>query len=228
MREFKDSRSTFDVTSLSDEELVRGIVADEKDSCLADELWRRINPVLAKTAKAASFKKEYCLTEDAALNEAYFAARDALRLYDASKGISLKTYLGIKIKYHFLELARKNAIHARRIVPYVEDYEENDDGTTCYAAGHDELYREISEKCRSEERQKAMKQLLEQLQSLVTEPRHRDCLKYLWQAYIKGEPKPVQYAAAWLKCTRQQVYNILNRVMSQLPGDFADEVRGLF
>ena len=120
MYESKETRSTVDMTTLSDGELVRGIVADKTDARLVDEFWRRITAVLAKAAKFASSKAEYGLTEPAALSEAYDAAWNVLHLYDAGKGASLKTFLGIKIRYHFKDLRCQDAIRARRTVSYDE------------------------------------------------------------------------------------------------------------
>jgi hypothetical protein len=47
------------------------------------------------------------------------------------------------------------------------------------------------------------------------------------EAYSMGETKPVQYVADGLKCSRQQVYNILKQVRSQMPGSLAAEVMSL-
>ena len=58
MYESKENRSTIDIATLSDGELARVIVANEianeTDSRLVDELWRRLDSTLAKAAKAAA------------------------------------------------------------------------------------------------------------------------------------------------------------------------------
>jgi len=213
------------VAVLSDEELVRGLTANDKDTYLVDELWRRTNTAIAKAAKNACSKVDIDLAMDDALSEAYVAAWKALPRFDANKGASLKTYLGNKVKYHILQLNRQGKIHAGRHVSYREEYEEYDDGASCYGAEYDELYRATSERCHSEKREVEVAQAIEQVLALVTEPRHRECLKYLWQAYVKGEPKPVQYAAAWLRCSRQQVYNILKQIRASVPANLAKKVK---
>ena len=121
MYESNESRSSFDASTLSDGELARGVVANGKDPRLVDELWRRLNPMLARVAKVASRKAEYGLTESEALSEAYATAWDVLRLYDASKGASLKTFLGIKIRYHFKDLWRQNLDYEAHTGRYEEE-----------------------------------------------------------------------------------------------------------
>lgn len=212
------------VAALSDEELVRGLTANDKDTYLVDELWRRTNTAIAKAVKNACSKEGIDLAMDDTLSEAYVAAWKALPRFDADKGASLRTYLGNKVKYHILDLSRQGRIHAGRHVSYYEVYEENE-GTPCYGASHGELYRATSERCHSERRNVEVARAIEQVLALVTEPRHRECLKYLWQAYIKDEPKPVQYAAAWLRCSRQQVYNILKQIRAAMPKGLAEQVK---
>lgn len=218
--------SHVEVTTLSDEELVRGIVANE-DPRLVDELWRRTGSAIAKAAKVAARKDELGLAGDDALSEAYVAAWKALPLYDASKGASLKTYLGTKIRYHFLELGRKCAIHAGRTVPYGEEYEEDDDGKPCCGTSYGDICRVVSKKYGHECRERELADAYSQVRSLVTVEKHRDCLDLLMEAYSLGEKKPVQYVADGLGCSRQQVYNILKQVKSQVPGFLAAEVMNI-
>lgn len=219
--------SHVDVTTLSDEALVRGIVANAKDSRLVDELWRRTNTAIAKAVKVAARRVELGLAEDDALSEAYVAAWKAVPLYDASKGASLTTYIGTRIRYHFLDLCRKSAIHAGRTVPYGEEYEEDEDGGSCYGASYGEVYKVVSKRYGNEYREREVADVYSQMRSLVTVPRHRDCLDLLMEAYSLGEKKPVQYAADGLGCSRQQVYNILKQVRSQVPGYLFAEVKDL-
>lgn len=219
--------SHVDVTTLSDEILVRGIVADNKDSRLVDELWRRTNTTLAKAAKVASRKEELDLAMDDALSEAYVAAWKALPLYDANKGASLKTYLGTKVGYHFLELGRKGKIYRERTAPYGEGYEEDEDGKPCCGASYGDVCKVVSKKYDQVYRERDVADAYSKVRSLVTVPRHRDCLDLLMEAYSMGETKPVQYVADGLKCSRQQVYNILKQVKSQMPGSLAAEVMSL-
>lgn len=216
--------SRVDVTALSDKDLVYSLTADNGNSCLADELWRRTNPAIFKAAKYACCKVETDLAMDEALSEAYMAARKALPLYDASKGASLATYIGTKIKYHFLELSRQGRIHAGRNVPYAEECEEDDDGTPRYGAGYSDLCKVISERQNLENREAELAEAIKQVYSLVPDAKGRACLGYLWQAYMRGEKSPVQYAASWLNCSRQQVYNILKRIRASVPADLAKEM----
>ncbi len=219
--------SHVEVTTLSDEALVRGIVANAKDSRLVDELWRRTNTAIAKAAKVAVRKVELGLAEDDALSEAYIAAWKAVPLYDASKGASLATYIGTRIKYHFLELSRKAAIHAGRTVSYDEEYEEDEYGKPRYGTNYSAVCKVASKKYGDEYREREVADAYSQIRSLVTVPRHRDCLDLLMEAYSLGEKKPTQYVADELGCSRQQVYNILKQVKSQVPGYLSAEVMGL-
>ena len=216
--------SSVNVAALSDEELARSLTADNVNSRLADELWCRTNHAISKAAKYACSKVETDLAMDDALSEAYVAAWKALPLYNASKGASLKTYLGNKVKYHFLELDRQGKIHAGRNVPYGEEYEEDDDGTSRYGTGHDELYQVISERQNLKNREAELAEVFELVSSLVTKPKHRACLGFLRLAYTKGKESPVQYAASRLGCSRQQVYNILKQIRDSVPEDLAKEV----
>ena len=227
MRNNAAMSSYVEVTTLSDEELVRDIVANDKDSRLVDELWHRTNAAIAKAAKVASRKEELGLAVDDALSEAYVAAWKALPLYDASKGASLKTYLGTKIRYHFLELGRKGAIHGARTEPYGEEYEEDEVGRPCCGASYGEVCKVVSNKYGYEYRDRELADAYLQVRSLVTVPRHRDCLDLLMNAYSLGEKMPVQYVADGLGCSRQQVYNILKQVRSQVPDDLSAEVMHL-
>lgn len=219
--------SRVEVTTLSDEELVRAVVANDKDSRLVDELWNRTSCAIAKAAKVASRKEELGLAEDDALSEAYVAAWKALPLYDASKGASLKTYLGTKIRYHFLELGRKGAIHRGRFVSYDEEYEEDEVGRPSCGASYGEVCKVVSKKYGYENRDRELSDAYSQVRALVTAPRHRDCLDLLMEAYSLGEKKPVQYVADGLGCSRQQVYNIFRQVRSQIPGYLCSEVMDL-
>ena len=216
--------SSVNVAVLSDEDLVRGLTANDKDTYLVDELWRRTNTAIAKAAKNACGKVEIDLAMDDALSEAYVAAWNALPLYDANMGASLRTYIGNKVKYHILELNRQGKIHAGRHVSYREEYEEYDDGTSCYGAEYDELCLVISERQHLKDREAELAEAFKQVSSLVADAKGRACLGYLWQAYTRGEKSPVQYAASWLKCSRQQVYNILKRIRASVPDDLAKKV----
>jgi RNA polymerase sigma factor (sigma-70 family) len=224
MYEFSSLPSSVNVASLSDEDLARGIVANEKDTRLVDELWCRTNSAICKAAKYACSKVETDFAMDDALSEAYVAAWKALPLYNARKGASLKTYLGNKVKYHILELDRQDKIRTGRNVPYGEECEEDDDGTPRYGAGHDELYQAVSERQGLKNREAELAKIFEQVSSLVTKPKHRACLGFLRLAYMRGEESPVQYAASRLGCSRQQVYNILKRVRASVPDDLAEKV----
>ncbi|SHM73245.1 RNA polymerase sigma factor, sigma-70 family [Fibrobacter sp. UWB7] len=219
--------SRVEVTTLSDEELVRGIVTNVKDSRLVDELWNRTNTAIAKAAKVASRKEELGLAMDDALSEAYVAAWKALPLYDASKGASLKTYLRTKIGYHFLEMGRKGAIQKVRTKPYGEECEEDDDGRPCYGASYGDVCKVVSKKYDHKYRERELVDAYSQVRSLVTVAKHRECLDLLMEAYSLGERKPVQYVADGLGCSRQQVYNILRQVKSQVPGSLAAEVKNI-
>lgn len=216
--------SSVNVAVLSDEDLVRGLTANDKDTYLVDELWRRTNTAIAKAAKNACGKVEIDLAMDDALSEAYVAAWNALPLYDANMGASLRTYIGNKVKYHILELNRQGKIHAGRHVSYGEECEENDDGSLRYGAGYSELYQVISERQNLKDREAELAKAFKQVSSLVADAKGRACLGYLWQAYTRGEKSPVQYAASWLKCSRQQVYNILKRIRASVPDDLAKKV----
>jgi hypothetical protein len=213
-----------EVTTLSDEALVRGIVANAKDSRLVDELWRRTNTVIAKAAKVAVRKAELDLAEDDALSEAYVVAWKALPLYDANKGASLATYIGTKIKYHFLELKRKSAIYTGRTDVYDEVYEEDDEGNSRYGTSYNAVCKFVSKKYGDEYRNREVADAYSQVRALVTESRHHECLDLLMEAYSLGEKKPVQYVADGLGCSRQQVYNILKQVRNQVPGYLSAEV----
>ena len=217
--------SHVEVTTLSDEALVRGIVTNARDyPRLVDELWRRTSGAIAGAAKVAARKDELGLAGDDALSEAYVAAWKALPLYDASKGASLKTYLGTKIRYHFLELGRKCAIHAGRFVPYGEEYEEDEDGKPCCGASYGEVCEVVSNKYGREYRNREAADACSKVRAKVTVEKHRKCLDLLMEAYSLGEKKPVQYVADGLGCSRQQVYNILKQVKSRVPGSLAAEV----
>ena len=211
MYESKDTRSTIDIAALSDGELARIIVANEianeMDSRLVDELWRRLDSTLVKAAKAAAHKVEYGLTEEDALSEAYVAVRKVLPLYDASKGASLKTFLGIKLKYHFVDLWRQNVDYEAHHESYEEVCKWDEDDNPVGGSN-----RDAADACAK-------------VLSKVTVVKHRDCLDLLKQAYKLGEKMPVQCVAEKLGCSRQQVYNILKQVADQLPGDLAKEAR---
>ena len=229
MYESKESRSTFDPTALSDEELVRGIVANsnETDARLVDELWRRVGPTLASVVKDIVFNKGYDFTEEDALSEAYAAAWDALHLYDAGKGASLKTFLGIKIRYHFKDLRCQDAIRARRTVSYDEmgmwDEEDNPIGDSYYGAICKVVTKTYGQECHDRD----VAEACSKARTMVTKRRHRECLDMLLEAFELGEKNAVPYAAERLGCTRQQVYNILKQVCDQLPDDLANELRDL-
>ena len=190
--------SRVEVTTLSDEELVRGIVTNVKDSRLVDELWNRTNTAIAAAAKVA-----------------------------ASKGASIKTYLRTKIGYHFLEMVRKGAIQKVRTKPYGEECEEDDDGRPCYGASYGDVCKVVSKKYDHKYRERELVDAYSQVRSLVTVAKHRECLDLLMEAYSLGERKPVQYVADGLGCSRQQVYNILRQVKSQVPGSLAAEVKNI-
>lgn len=227
MCESKATRSTFNATTLSDEDLVRDIVANGKNSRLVDELWCRIHPTLTNLARAVARKAEYGLTEEDALNEAYVAAWKVLPLYDASKGASLKTFLGIKIRYHFKTLMRDNLIYAGRTVPYDEEYEENENDKPRCGASYGGVCKVVSEKSDQEYLNRETASAYSKVRSLVTVPRHQECLDLLKEAFVLGEKNAVPYVAERLGCTRQQVYNILNRVQAQIPDKLAKEVKDL-
>ena len=229
MYESKETRSSFDPTALSDGELVCGIVANanETDARLVDELWRRVGPVLVNVAKDIAFNKGYGFTEEDALSEAHAAAWDALRLYDANKGASLKTYLRTKVKYHFKDLWRQSAIHAGRFIPYGEGYEEDDDGESHCGANYSDICKVVSRKYDQECREREIADACLKARSLVTKRRHRECLDLLLEAFELGEKNAIPYAAERLGCSRQQVYNILNQICDQLPDDLANELRDL-
>ena len=219
--------SHVDVTALSDEALVRGLMANEKDTRLIDELWHRTNTAIAAAVKVAVRKAKFGLAKDDALSEAYVVAWKALPLYDANKGASLATYIGTRIKYHFLELMRKGAICAERTEPYGEGYDEDDDGKVRCGASYKDVCKVVVKKYDQEYRDRDAVDAYSKVRAMVTVPRHRDCLDLLMEAYSMGEKKPVQYVADGLGCSRQQVYNILKQVKSQVPGSLAAEVRNI-
>lgn len=225
MNESMETRSTFDAATRSDGELVRGIIANETDARLLDELWRRLNPMLAKVAKAAARKVEYGLTECEALSEAYSTAWDVLRLYDDSKGASLKTFLWIKLKYHFVDLWRQNVDNEAHTGRYEEECEWDKDGNPVRGSDYGDICKESSGRNVRECRNREAADACSKVRAKVSVAKHRDCLDLLKQAYKLGEKKPVEYAAEKLGCSRQQVYNILKQVANQLPGDLAKEVR---
>jgi RNA polymerase sigma factor (sigma-70 family) len=228
MYESKETRSTFDASTLSDKELVHDIVANGKNSRLVDELWRRIHPVLANVAKNISFKKDYDLTEDDALNEAYVAAWDILPLYDGSKGASLNTYLRTKLRFHFKDLKKDNSAYEERNEPYDEKYVEEEDGKPSCGANYGKICKVVSERYDQKYREIDVADAYLKVRSLVTVPRQQKCLDLLKEAFVLGEKNAVPYVAERLGCSRQQVYNILNRVQAQIPDKLAKEVRGLF
>ena len=227
MYESKETRSTFDASTLSDKELVRDIVANGKNSRLVDELWRRIHPVLANVAKNISFKKEYDLTEDDALNEAYVAAWDILHLYDGSKGASLNTYLGNKLRFHFKDLKEDNSTYKKRNTPYVDWDEEDEDDSPCCGTSYGDVCKVVSEKYNQKYRELDVADAYLKVRSQVTVPRQQKCLDLLKEAFVLGEKNAVPYVAEKLGCSRQQVYNILNRVQAQIPDKLAKEVKDL-
>ena len=230
MYEHKENRSTVDMTTLPDEELVRGIVASEKanetDARLVDELWRRVSPMLAKQAKFAFFKMEYCFSkEEDALSEAYVAAWDALRLYDASKGASLKTFLGTKVKYHFKDLWRQKADYEAHNESYKEECKWDEDDNPVAGSNYGDICKVTSGKYGLERREHELADACSKVRSMVTAPRYQDCLDLLMEAYSLGEKNAVPYVAKRLGCSRQQVYNILKQVEGKLPRDLAKEIR---
>ena len=225
MYESNESRSSFDASTLSDGELARGVVANGKDPRLVDELWRRLNPMLARVAKVASRKAEYGLTESEALSEAYATAWDVLRLYDASKGASLKTFLGIKIRYHFKDLWRQNLDYEAHTGRYEEECKWDEDDNPVRGSDYGNICKTASMKYGRESRNREAADACSKVRSMVTVTKHRDCLDLLEEAYILGEKNAVPYVAEKLGCSRQQVYNILKQVEGQLPDDLAKEVR---
>jgi len=225
MYESKETRSTVDMTTLSDGELVRGIVADKTDARLVDEFWRRITPVLAKAAKFASSKPEYGLTEPAALSEAYDAAWNVLHLYDAGKGASLKTFLGIKLRYHFKELWRQKVGYEAHTVSYEEDCKWDEDDNPVGDSNYGDICKVVSKEYDREYRNRDAADACSKVRAKVTVAKHRKCLELLEEAYKLGEKNVVPYVAEKLGCSRQQVYNILKQVEGQLPDDLAKEVR---
>ena len=229
MYESKDTRSTIDIAALSDGELARIIVANEianeMDSRLVDELWRRLDSTLVKAAKAAAHKVEYGLTEEDALSEAYVAVRKVLPLYDASKGASLKTFLGIKLKYHFVDLWRQNVDYEAHHESYEEVCKWDEDDNPVGGSNYDAICKVVSKEYDRESHNRDAADACAKVLSKVTVVKHRDCLDLLKQAYKLGEKMPVQCVAEKLGCSRQQVYNILKQVADQLPGDLAKEAR---
>jgi hypothetical protein len=229
MYESKETRSTIDIATLSDGELARVIVANEianeTDSRLVDELWRRLDSTLAKAAKAAAHKVEYDLTEEDALSEAYVAAWKVLPLYDASKGASLKTFLGIKLKYHFVDLWRQNVDYVAHHESYAEVCKWDDDDNPVGDSNYGDICRVVSKTYDREYHNRDAVDACSKVQLKVSVAKHRDCLDLLKEAYKLGEKNAVPYVAEKLGCSRQQVYNILKQVADQLPGDLAEEVR---
>lgn len=213
--------SSVDVAALSDDELVRGI-RSTNDSRLVDEFWCRVNPVIAKAVKHACSRGCYGLAmDDDALSEGHLVAWNAIDLFDASKGASLKTYVWSKVLFRFKDLARQKTIRVGR-EPLLSSYEKlSDDGET-YSTDYVEADCDM-ERYVDEERDREMGSAYSRVYS-ATSDRDRKYLDALMEAFAADERKPVEYAAAKLHCSRQQVYNVLKRIKNSLPRDLVAEV----
>ena len=223
MRNFGKA-SSIDTATLSDEDLVRGINAS-KDQSLVDEFYKRYRKVIGRAARIACYRvgNHSVMNEDDALSEAYLAVMDALRLYDF-KSSSLKTFIANKIRYHFLDLDRRDAIHTGRETP-LSSYEtlEGDEDDTY--SGTEYVEAEVDkERFLANQRQNEISDAYARLRSTVSVKRHQECLNALQEAYNRDVCKPMDYVAAKLGCSRQQVYNILKQIRKNIPGNLAEEL----
>ncbi len=223
MRNFGKA-SSIDTATLSDESLVRGINAN-KDQRLVDEFYLRYGKVIERAAKKACYGAGNCsvMDEDEALSEAYLAAMDALRLYDFESS-SLKTFIVNKIRYHFMDLGRRDAIHTGRETP-LSSYEslEGDDDDTYFGTDYVEAAVD-KEHFLANQRHNEIGSACAQLRSMVSVKRHQECLGALQEAYDSDVCKPKDYVATKLGCSRQQVYNILKQIGKNLPENVAEEL----
>ena len=159
--------------------------------------------------------------DDDALSEGCLAAWNAIDLFDASKGASLKSYVWSKVLFRFKDLNRQKTIHVGRETP-LSSYERlSDDGET-YSTDYVEADCDIGRYV-DEERDREMGSAYSRVYS-ATSDRDRMCLDALMEAFAAGERKPVEYAAERLNCSRQQVYNVLKRIKKSLPEDLMAEI----
>lgn len=216
--------SSIDTATLSDESLVRGINAN-KDQRLVDEFFLRYGKDIERAARTACYRvgNHSVMDEDDALSEAYLAAMDALRLYDF-KSSSLKTFIANKIRYHFLDLDRRDAIHTGRETP-LSSYEslEGDEDDTYSGTEYVEA-KVDKESFLAYQRHNEISSAYARLRSTVSVKRHLECLDALQEAYDSDVCKPMDYVAAKLGRSRQQVYNILKQIKKGIPKDLAKEL----
>lgn len=226
MRNFGKA-SSIDTATLSDEDLVRGINAS-KDQSLVDEFYKRYRKVIERAARIACYRANRGseMDEGVALSEAYLAVMDALRLYDF-KSSSLKTFIAKKIRYHFLDLDRRDAIHTGRETP-LSSFEaiEGDDGDTYYGTEYVEA-KVDKERFLADQRRKELGDACARLRSTVSVRRHQECLDAFQEAFERKVRKPKDYVAIKLGCSRQQVYNILKQIRKNIPEDLAEELHDI-
>ena len=228
MRNYFTSLSSVDTTILSDEDLVRGINASN-DPELKEEFFRRYEKVITKTVLYACGKTKYGFSFDEesvseAKSEACFAVGRALRLYDF-KSSSLKTFITNKILFHFMDLKRKAKVHTDREKP-LSGYEQYGDFDDDSYSGTDYIEDAVDrERFEDEQHDNEMRDACSRLFAEVVNKRHQECLCAYLEAFSKGVEKPVEYVAAKIGCSRQQVYNILKQVRNALPVNLAAEIR---
>lgn len=227
MRNYISSLPSVDVTTLSDEDLVRGINAS-CDQRMVDEFFRRYRKVIAKAVDYASGNSVYGLAmdEDAksdALSEAYIATMNALRLYDF-KSSSLKTFITNKVLYRFKDLKRSGEIHVSRERP-LSYYagEDVEDDSYCGSTDYVE-YSAAQERYNADRYNDEIGDACSRLFESVNDSRQRECLRMLLAAFYEGVKKPVEHVAEQIGRSRQWVYNVIKQVRENTPVNIASEI----
>lgn len=226
----RSARSTVNaIANLSDYELCKALRVSHNTE-LMDEFMDRFGDYIQKSAVALCHKIPFDLNldfkslEGEALSEAYIAADEAIRKFDGVSA-TLKTYIGFKIKTRFLDLKRKNTIHATREVAPDSFASSEKDSSGNRVCEYDFVDAEVAEsKYQTEQFQKDMVKAAELVKKFAGNDRRKQCVTALLEAYEKGVRSPIEYVAIKLDCTKVNVYNLLKQVKHVMPAELRTEI----
>lgn len=229
--EFYSTRSVVDaIASLSDFDLCKMIRVSHARN-LMNEFVSRFGDYIQKSAVALCHKipfdrdLDFRTLEREAVSEAYIAADEAILKFDGVSA-SMRTYLGFKIKTRFLDLQRRNAIHAVREVR-LEGYATSDDPSSTLCEFDILDAKRAESEWKTEQLRKDLMEAARLVRKFAGNDRRKQCVTALLEAFGKGAKSPIEYVAVKLDCSRQYVRNLLNQVKRVLPAGLAAEIGAL-
>lgn len=209
---------------LSDNEIIK-LIQKNNDSEAIEAFYNRNFKAIVHSAKHLARSINYDLSlspeelEADAISESFFAVKDALLHYDF-KSARILSYINSKIRWHFLDLQRKNS--KRKEIPYHDFSPKIDEDEF---ENYDYLEADIDSKISAKEQHKL--EVLDAIQQvrkrLKDKPHYAQLFDALYEAFA-NEDNPVPAVAKKFNIKRQSVYNRIKEAIQDLPARLANEI----